>query len=72
MNTTEIRKKVSDYMEVGFTMAEAFEAIKDAARTRSRKTNQVAEAKAASEERNGTAKYGWDGKSYGYNKWGKQ
>lgn len=72
MNTLEIRKKVAEYMRVGFTMKEAFANIKDAARTRSRKTNKVAEAKAASEERNGTANYGWSGKEYGNRKWGKQ
>lgn len=72
MNTTEIRKKVNGYMEVGFTMSEAFKYIKESARGTSRKTNKVAEARAAAEERNGTTRYGWDGKSYGYGKWGKQ
>lgn len=72
MNTTEIRKKVADYMEVGFTMSEAFANIKDAARTRSRKTNKVAEARARAEEKTGTMNYGWSGKEYGNRKWGKQ
>lgn len=72
MAISEIRKKVAEYMEVGFTMSEAFADIKDAERTRSRKTNKAAEAKASSEERRGTTSYGWDGKNYGNRKWGKQ
>jgi hypothetical protein len=38
MNTSEIRKKVAAYMEVGFTMAEAFEHIKDAMRPRTKRS----------------------------------
>lgn len=71
MNTTEIRKKVADYMEVGFTMNEAFANMKDAAR-KSRKTSKVADAIAASQERAGTLEYGFSGKEYGNRKWGKQ
>lgn len=55
-------------MEVGFTMSEAFANIKDSLRERSRKTNKVAEAKAANEESNGTAIYGQFGKEYGNRK----
>ena len=72
MTIAEIRNRVADYMKAGFTMKEAFQNMKNEAKTSNRKTNKVAEAKAASEERNGTTKYGWDGKSYGFNKWGKQ
>ncbi len=71
MNTTEIRKKVAGYMEVGFTMKEAFSFIKDSAR-KSRKTSKVADAIAASQQRAGTYEYGFSGKEYGNRKWGKQ
>lgn len=71
MTITEIRKKVADYMEVGFTMKEAFVNMKDAAR-KSRKTTKTADAIAASQERAGTLEYGYSGKEYGNRKWGKQ
>lgn len=67
MTTTEIRTKVAAYMEVGFTMKEAFACIKDAARVRSRKTSKVAEAMARAEERTGIERL-----SYGDMKWGKR
>lgn len=38
MNTTEIRKKVADYMAVGFTMSEAFFNIKDNMRQRAKRS----------------------------------
>lgn len=71
MTITEIRSKVAEYMRVGFTMEEAFSNIRDAARERSRKTNKVAEARAAASEKNGTTEYGSFGKSWANNKWGK-
>lgn len=38
MNTIEIRKKVAAYMEVGFTMKEAFVYIKDSLRVRAKRS----------------------------------
>lgn len=38
MNTTEIRKKVAEYMEVGFTLKEAFANIKDSLRVRTKRS----------------------------------
>jgi hypothetical protein len=72
MSTTTIRNKVQAYMEVGFTMTEAFRNIKDAQREVGRKTNKVAEARAKAEEKNGTTQYGNFGKEYGNRKLGKQ
>lgn len=40
MNTTEIRNKVAMYMELGFTMSEAFFNIKDSARVRAKRSGQ--------------------------------
>ena len=71
MNTTEIRNKVKSQMEVGFTMSEAFENLKEAKRTSGRKVNKVAEARARAEEANGTTQYGAFGKEYGNRKFGK-
>jgi hypothetical protein len=59
MNTTEIRTKVAEYLAIGFTTKEAFCHIKDAARVRSRKTNMVAEARAAAAERTGVEQLSW-------------
>ena len=73
MNTLEIRKKVAAYMEVGFTMKEAFKMMKEAAfaeKFAPRKTNKVAEAMGRVAEKNG--EYGWSGKEYGNRKLGKQ
>ena len=70
MNTLKIREKVAGYMEVGFTMSEAFANIKDAAK-KSSKLTSTADAIANIQERSGNAKYGWNGKEYGNRKWGK-
>jgi len=71
MNTTEIRKKVAAYIEVGFTMKEAFEGIRDAKRNEGKKQT-IADKIAASQERSGTYEYGFTGKEYGNRKWGNQ
>jgi hypothetical protein len=65
MNTTAIRTKVAEYISFGFTMSEAFENIKDAARVRSRKTNVVAEARAAAAERTGVEQLSWADVKFG-------
>ena len=67
MNTTEIRKKIADYIEIGFTMTEAFACIKDASRVRSRKTSKVAESFAEAAERTGVEQL-----SYAEIKFGKK
>lgn len=72
INTTAIRTKISQYMEVGFTMKEAFDNMRWDRKTSGRKYSIVAEARAKAEEATGTYQYGWDGKSYGNNKWGNQ
>lgn len=52
MNTTEIRKKVAAYMEIGFTMSEAFYHIKDSLRERRKKSgHKLAEIVGNNEER---------------------
>lgn len=71
MNTTEIRKKVAAYMEVGFTMKEAFTGIRNAKRNEGKKES-IADKIAASQQRAGTYEYGFSGKEYGNRKWGKQ
>lgn len=71
MNTKEIRKKVQAYMEVGFTMKEAFEGMRDAKRNEGKKET-TADRIAASQQRAGTYEYGFTGKEYGNRKWGKQ
>jgi hypothetical protein len=38
MTTTEIRNKIKDYMEVGFTMSEAFFCLRDSLRERRKKS----------------------------------
>lgn len=38
MNTTEIRTTVAEYMKVGFTQSEAFAAIRDYSRTRTKRS----------------------------------
>jgi hypothetical protein len=69
MNTTEIRIKVANYMEVGFTMKEAFEGIRNARKKEGRKqttTDKIAESKQAQ----GAYEYGNFGKEYAKTKWG--
>lgn len=73
MNTLEIRTKVAAYMEVGFTMSEAFKMLKESAfqaKFAPKKVNKVAEAMGRVAEKRG--EYGWSGKEYGNRKWGKQ
>lgn len=43
MNTTEIRKKVAGYLEVGFTQKEAFKYIREAARAKKVNPNSYRE-----------------------------
>jgi hypothetical protein len=50
MTTIEIRKRVNECLELGFTMKEAFECMRDALRTPRRKTSKVAEARAKAVE----------------------
>ncbi len=71
MNTTEIRKKIAAYMEVGFTTKEAFEGIRNAKRNEGKKQT-TADKIAAIQQRAGTYEYGFSGKEYGNRKWGKQ
>jgi hypothetical protein len=71
MNTTEIRKKVAAYTEVGFTIQEAFAGIRNAKRNEGKKET-TADKIAASQQRAGTYEYGFTGKEYGTRKWGKQ
>lgn len=64
MNTTEIRKKVSDYMEVGFTMSEAFANIKDSLRERRKKSgHKLAEVVGTKASREGLED-GYNAKKY--------
>jgi|688.fasta_scaffold542641_2 hypothetical protein len=65
---TEIRKKVSDYMEIGFTMKEAFACIRDAKRMAGKKET-LADKIAASQHKAGTYEYGNFGREYGNRKW---
>lgn len=55
-------------MEVGFTMSEAFQNIRDSRRDVGRKTSKVAEAQARAAHANGTYEYGSFGKEYGNRK----
>lgn len=72
MNTiTKIRKRVAEYMEVGFTAKEAFKAIRDSKRNEGKKET-TSDKIAASQQRSGTYEYGLFGKEYGNRKWGKQ
>ena len=71
MNTTEIRTKVASYMEVGFTISEAFEGIRNAKRNEGKKET-ITDKIAASQQRTATYEYGFTGKEYGTRKWGKQ
>ena len=41
MNTTEIRSKVAAFIEVGFTQTEAFAAIRDYSRTRTKRSGHA-------------------------------
>jgi len=70
MNTTAIRNQVKAQMEVGFTMSEDFENLKEAKRTSGRKVSKVAESRARAEEANGTTQYGNFGKEFGNRKFG--
>ena len=64
MNTTEIRKKVAAYMEVGFTMSEAFANIKDSSRIRAKRSgHKMAEICGNNENRT----YNHFTKSFQYN-----
>jgi len=67
MNTLEIRTKVANYIQAGFTMSEAFKNMKEAKRGSSRKPNMVAEARGRAAERTGVEIL-----SYGDMKWGKR
>ena len=71
MNTTAIRNKVKSQMEVGFTMQEAFQNVRENMRTAGTKTNKVAEARAKAQEANGTYEYGNFGKEYANRKFAK-
>lgn len=71
MTLTEIRKKVSDYMDLGFTMKEAFEGIRNAKKNEGKKQT-TADKISYSQQRAGTYEYGFTGKEYGNRKWGKQ
>jgi hypothetical protein len=44
MNTSEIRSKIAAYMEVGFTMSEAFEAIRNSKHMTKRSGDSIAAA----------------------------
>lgn len=68
MNTSAIRSQVAKYMEVGFTMSEAFKNMKLAKREAGRKSSKLADSRARAEEANGTTQYGNFGKEYGNRK----
>jgi hypothetical protein len=70
MTYTEAKKKISSFLEVGFTIAEAKQGIRDAAKKTTKMS--VADKIAASQQKAGTYNYGFTGKEYGNRKWGKQ
>lgn len=65
--TTEIRKKVAAYMDLGFTMKEAFEGIRNAKRNEGKKEKLVDKI-AATQQKLGTYEYGNFGREYGNRK----
>lgn len=65
--TTEIRKKVAAYMELGFTMKEAFEGIRNAKKNEGKKEKLVDKI-AAIQQKLGTYEYGNFGREYGNRK----
>ena len=71
MNTQEIRNRIAKYMEVGFTMSEAFDCIRREKQSSNKKESMVDKI-AAMQERAGTYQYGFTGKEYGNRKWGNQ
>ena len=50
MKTTETRELVKQYMEIGFTMKESFDAIRSARTKTNRKNSIVAESRAKAVE----------------------
>ena len=64
MNTAEIRKEVAKYMEVGFTMSEAFFNIKDSLRERRKRSgHKLAEVVGTKAQREGLED-GYNAKKY--------
>jgi hypothetical protein len=71
MTYSEIKNRIEKYMEVGFTMTESFECLRNEIKRQGEKVRMV-DRIAEAQQKNGTYQYGWTGKEYGNRKWGKQ